>query len=85
MMAVDETSGGPGNVEFFGMKLNVNNPHLAALLNSSMSDDVHVIGRRARDAFASERLAADEDVHLRPLSADGSTVRVIKEDASLDE
>ena len=45
---------GSGSVEFFGVKLKVNNPHLAALLNSSVSDDVQVIGRRARDVFAGD-------------------------------
>ena len=85
MMAVDETSDGHGGVEFFGVKLKINNPHLAALLNSSLSDDVQVIGRRARNAFAGDSRAAYEDVHLAPLSADGSTVRVIKEDEGLDE
>jgi hypothetical protein len=84
-MAVDETSGGPGSVEFFGVKLKVNNPHLAALLNSSVSDDVQVIGRRAREAFAGDSRAAYEDVHRRPLSADGSTVHLITRDESLGE
>jgi len=47
---------GPGaDVEFFGVKLRVNNPHLAALLNSDVSDDVQVIGRRARDVVAHDR------------------------------
>jgi hypothetical protein len=85
MMAVDETSDGPGSVEFFGVKLKVNNQHLAALLNSSVSDDVQVIGRRARDAFAGDSRATYEDVHRAPLSADGSAVRVITEDEGLDE
>jgi hypothetical protein len=85
MMAVDETSDEPGSVEFFGVKLKVNNPHLAALLNSSMSDDVQVIGRRARNAFAGDSRAAYEDVHRRLLSADGSIVRVITEDEGPDE
>jgi hypothetical protein len=85
MMAVDETDDGPGNVEFFGVKLKVNNPRLAALLNSSVSDDVQVIGRRARDAFAGDSRAAYEDVHRRPPSADGDRVRLIPEDDGLDE
>jgi len=85
VMAVDETSERPGSVEFFGVKLRVNNPHLAALLNSSVNDDVQVIGRRARDAFAGDSRAAYEDVHGRELSADGSTVRVISKDEGLDE
>ena len=85
MMTVDETSDGPSSVEFFGVKLKVNNPRLAALLNSSMGDDVQVVGRRARDAFAGDSRAAYEDVHRRELSADGSTVRVIKENDGLNE
>ena len=84
-MAINETSDVPGGVEFFGVKLRVNNPHLAALLNSSVHEDVQVIGRRARDAFAGDSRAAYEDVHRRALSADGSTVRVITEDEGLDE
>ena len=75
----------PSSVEFFGVKLKVNNPHLAALLNSSVSDDVQVIGRRVRDAFAGDSRATYEDVHRAPLSADGSTVRVITKDEGLDE
>jgi len=85
VMATDETSDGPGSVEFFGVKLKVNNPHLAALLNSSVSDDVQVIGRRARDVFAGDGRAAYEDVQRRQLRADGSTVRVIRDDEGPDE
>ncbi|MCX6372405.1 MAG: hypothetical protein NTX16_04865 [Actinobacteria bacterium] len=83
-MAVDETNDGPCGVEFFGVKLKVNNPRLAALLNSNVNDDVQVIGRRAREAFAGDSRAAYEDVHRRELSADGSTVRVISDDESPD-
>jgi hypothetical protein len=52
IMAVDETRDRPRSVEFFGVKLTVNNPHLAALLNSTMSDDAQVIGRRALCSWA---------------------------------
>jgi hypothetical protein len=85
MVAVNETDEGPGSVEFFGVRLKVSNPHLAALLNSSVSDDVQVIGQRARDAFAGDSRAEYEDVHRRPPSTDGDTVRVIPEDDGLDE
>jgi len=85
VMSVDETNDGPGSVEFFGVMLKVNNPHLAALLSSSVNDDVQVTGWRAREAFAGDSRAAYEDVHRQALSADGSTVRVIKEDEGLDE
>jgi hypothetical protein len=50
-----------GELEFFGVKLKVRNPRLAALLNSSVSEDVQVIGARARDAFS----GADDSVHIR--------------------
>jgi len=85
MMAVDETSDGPSSVEFFGVKLKVNNPRLAALLNSSVSDDVQVVGQRARVAFTGDGRGARRGVHGRALSADGSTVRVIRDDEGLDE
>lgn len=75
-MAVNETSDGPGSVDFFGVELKVNNPRLAALLNSSVRDDVQVIGQRARDAFVGDSRAAYEDAHRRPLSADGGVVRL---------
>jgi hypothetical protein len=85
VMAVNETSDGPGSVEFFGVKLKVNNPRLAALLNSNVNDDVQVIGRRARDAYAGDSRAAYEDLHRRALSAGGSAVQVIRDDDGLDE
>ncbi len=46
-----------GEVEFFGIKLKVNNPRLATLLNSSVNENVVVIGRRTVDLIA----RADED------------------------
>ena len=39
-------------LEFFGVKLKVNNPRLAALLNSDVTEDVQVNGRRAREALS---------------------------------
>ena len=44
-------------VEFFGIKLKVNNDHLATLLNSSVNDNVVVVGRRTLDMLA----RADEE------------------------
>lgn len=69
MMAVDETTECPGSIEFFGVKLTVQNPRLAALLNSSVGDDVQVIGRRARGAFAGDSRAEYENLHRGTLSA----------------
>jgi hypothetical protein len=85
VMAVGETSDRPGSVEFFGVKLKVHNPHLAALLNSSVSDDVQVIGRRARDAFAGDSRAAYEDIHRRSLGADGDKVHFIAEEEGVED
>jgi hypothetical protein len=45
-------SNGAGDVEFFGVKLKVNSPRLAALLNSDVTDEVSVVVRRARGTIA---------------------------------
>jgi hypothetical protein len=45
------------SIEFFGVRLKVKDPRLAALLNSDVTDDVVVIGRRAIDLVAVD----DED------------------------
>ncbi|MBN2204687.1 MAG: hypothetical protein JW767_06665 [Thermoleophilia bacterium] len=37
------------SVDFFGVRLTVKDPRLAALLNSDVTDEVVVIGRRAID------------------------------------
>ena len=49
-----------GEIEFFGVKLKVNDPRLAALLNSDVTEDVQVIGRRAREA-----ISRDDDARAR--------------------
>jgi hypothetical protein len=76
-MALMQASDG-GELEFFGVKLKVRNPHLAALLNSDVNDDVQVIGRRAREAFrGDEESNAERDVAARMLHADESvTIRI---------
>ncbi len=51
MQASDDGTPESSEVEFFGVKLKVRSAQLAALLNSSVHDDVQVIGRRALDAF----------------------------------
>lgn len=43
---------GQSEVDFFGMKLKVKNPRLAALLNSDVNESVVVIGRRTIDVLA---------------------------------
>lgn len=51
------------DVEFFGVKLKVKNERLAALFNSSVNENVVVIGRRTFDLLA----RADEDEGLDAL------------------
>ena len=48
------------DLEFFGVKLKVKNERLATLLNSSVNENVVVIGRRTFDLLA----RADEDEGL---------------------
>ena len=62
VMERDTDSPEAGSVDFFGVKLKVNNPHLAALLNSSVTEDVQVIGLRARSAFSVEGRSGPEAV-----------------------
>jgi hypothetical protein len=65
-----------GELEFFGVKLRVKNPRLAALLNSSVNEDVQVLGQRAREAFVgADDDGTEHDVEQRVLLADDS-VRV---------
>jgi energy-converting hydrogenase A subunit M len=67
-----------GELEFFGVKLKVNNPRLAALLNSDVTEEVQVIGRRAREALSgadddrTEREVAERQVVERVQHADDS-------------
>jgi hypothetical protein len=75
----------PSSVEFFGVKLKVNNPRLAALLNSSVNEDVKVIGLRARDAFAGDSRGGPEDAHrfhrgLRDLEDRDESVVVLRDE-----
>jgi hypothetical protein len=64
---MEEQSG--DDLEFFGVKLRVNNPRLAALLNSGVNENVVVIGRRARDLIA----AAEEDDDMTVACEDGAS------------
>jgi hypothetical protein len=69
-MAPPSAAGGDprenGELEFFGVKLKVKNPSLAALLNSSVNEDVQVIGARAREAFSgADDARADDSVRIR--------------------
>jgi hypothetical protein len=41
-------------VEFFGIRIKVKDPRLAALLNSNVTEDVVVVAQRAKDVFDEE-------------------------------
>lgn len=70
-----------GELEFFGVKLKVKNSRLAELLNSSVGEDVQVIGARAREAFAhSDDGCAEREVERRVSRADAS-IRIRLEEA----
>ena len=60
-----------GEVEFFGFKLTVRSPRLAALLNSCDEDDVRVVGEGDVEAVA---LGAAEPSVLRVSSHPGPRV-----------
>jgi hypothetical protein len=53
---------GAGEVEFFGVKLKVNSPRLAALLNSDVTDEVSVAVRRARGTITADDADVVTDV-----------------------
>jgi hypothetical protein len=43
-----------GEIEFFGAHIKVKSPRLAALLNSAVTDDVVVVGKRARELVSAD-------------------------------
>lgn len=47
-----------GEVNFFGIKIHVKNPKLAAVLNSSVTDDVATVAERVRTAEDARRATA---------------------------
>jgi hypothetical protein len=46
--------GGDNDLEFFGVTIKCKSAHLAALLNSSVTEDVVVVGKRAVDALGAD-------------------------------
>jgi hypothetical protein len=71
----DDDSSHGNELEFFGVKLKVKDARLAELLNSSVTEDVQVIGARARDVFATtpeDDARAEHDVEERMLLPDDS-------------
>ena len=63
-----------GEVEFFGIKLKVNNDRLATLLNSSVNDNVVVVGRRTLDLLAKAD-EDDDDIAVEGAAGDGAGVQ----------
>jgi hypothetical protein len=73
-----------GELEFFGIKLKVRNPRLAALLNSDVNDDVRVIRRRMHEAVGNDDDArVKSDVTAPVLHADDSVVIRLDENDAL--
>ena len=71
--SADDVASEHNEVEFFGVKLKVRDPRLAALLNSDVTDEVQVIGQRVRDAISGDD--ADEVVvERRALRADDAVI-----------
>lgn len=78
-MSPPPTTGGD-EIEFFGVKLRVNDPRLAALLDSDVTEDVQVVGRRAREALSRDDDArAQRDVEQR-LRRDDEPVTIRSKD-----
>jgi hypothetical protein len=65
-------------VEFFGARIKVKNAALAALLNSGMTDDVVVVGKRAKDALVKE----DDEEELNATLGSAAQVIPIRPTAS---
>jgi hypothetical protein len=70
--SADDAAPRCGEVEFFGVKLKVQNPRLAVLLNGGVTDEVQVVVGRARDALSADD-AQEAFVTDRVLHADGSS------------
>ncbi len=73
---------GAGEVEFFGVKLKVNNSRLAALLNSDVTDEVTVVVQRARGVLAADE--ADAAADARGGAADALVEQAIADAAPTD-
>ena len=58
-------------VDFFGVHIKVRSARLAALLNSAVTDDVVIVGRRARDLVLPDERDDEMNVTLGGLDARG--------------
>ncbi len=52
--AADRAAAEQGELEFFGARLKVRHPRLAALLSSVVEEDVRVVGRVAPSALSAD-------------------------------
>jgi hypothetical protein len=57
--------GDDNDLEFFGVTIKCKSAHLAALLNSSVTEDVVVVGKRARDVFGADLQAGEPVTETR--------------------
>jgi hypothetical protein len=53
------------SLEFFGVTIKCKSAHLAALLNSNVTEDVVVVGGRARDLLTADLRGADSGSRAR--------------------
>ena len=71
-------------VDFFGVHIKVRSARLAALLNSAVTDDVVVVGRRARDLVSPDERDDEMNVTLGGLDARGDAGALPAVDADGD-
>jgi hypothetical protein len=69
------------SIEFFGVRLKVKDPRLAALLNSDVTDDVVVIGRRAIDCVTVDDEEGPEVVEGPAVARSASPPGVVRHPA----
>ena len=68
------------DIDFFGAHIKVKSARLAALLNSSVTEDVVVVGKRALDLVSSDE--RDVDVNL---ALDAAETPSLDDDAAIDD
>ena len=68
------------DIDFFGAHIKVKSARLAALLNSSVTEDVVVVGKRALDLVSSDE--RDLDVNL---ALDEAGAPALDDEAAIDD
>ncbi len=71
-------------VDFFGAHIKVRSARLAALLNSAVTDDVVIVGRRARDLVSPDEREDEMNMALGGIEARGDAGTLPSADADAD-